>query len=30
VLENHWGLREVDLDAEKRPAPPKNQERRQW
>ena len=24
VLENKWGLREVDLDAEKRPAPPKN------
>ncbi|MDX6402859.1 MAG: hypothetical protein QOH70_314 [Blastocatellia bacterium] len=30
VLENHWGLREVDLDAEKRPVPPKNQEPRQW
>ena len=24
VLENKWGLREVDLDAEKRPAPTKN------
>ena len=24
VLENRWGLREVDLDAEKRPAGPKN------
>jgi hypothetical protein len=24
VLQNTWGLREVDLDAEKRPAPPKN------
>ena len=24
VLENKWELREVDLDAEKRPAPPKN------
>jgi hypothetical protein len=24
VLENHWGLREVDLDADKKPAPPKN------
>ena len=24
VLENKWGLREADLDAEKRPAPPKN------
>lgn len=24
VLENHWGLREVDLDADKKPLPPKN------
>jgi hypothetical protein len=24
VLENKWGLKEADLDAEKRPAPPKN------
>jgi hypothetical protein len=24
VLENKWGLREVDLDADKQPAPPKN------
>ena len=24
VLENKWGLREVNLDAEKRPAPPQN------
>jgi hypothetical protein len=24
VLENKWGLREVDLDADKKPAPPKN------
>jgi hypothetical protein len=24
VLENHWGLREVDLDADKKPVPPKN------
>jgi hypothetical protein len=24
VLENRWALREVDLDAEKQPAPPKN------
>ncbi|MDX6446027.1 MAG: hypothetical protein QOH71_3101 [Blastocatellia bacterium] len=24
VLENHWGLHEVDLDADKKPVPPKN------
>ena len=24
VLENKWGLREVDLDAEKKPTPAKN------
>lgn len=24
LLENHWGLREVDLDADKKSAPPKN------
>ena len=26
VLENRWGLKEVDLDAEKQPAPPQNQQ----